>query len=107
MANSKAKKSAKKKDLKYAYRVRFHQWDEVHVEKLQILKSTKEGITYISEYSAEFTDVKRGPSHRWFQLRSKAKAFAKSILKSRIEFYEDLISKMAKQSKRLERTIPM
>lgn len=107
MGNSKTKKSSEKKELRFAYRVRFHQWDEVLIEKLQLLKVTKQSVTYITESNVEFTDVKNGPSHKWFPLRTKAIAFGKSVVKSRIEFYKNLISKMQTQSKRLKRSVPM
>lgn len=99
------KKSSRKKqqvETRYAYKVQWHQFNEVTIQRLQVLSMTKDKVTYINAHGSEFTGDRIGYSDRWFKSRKRAKAFATLKLQERIEFYEDVLAKLQAQVKKLK-----
>ena len=100
------KKSSKIKkpkiELMYAYKVQWHQFNEVRIQRLQVLSMTKNKVTYINAHGSEFTGDRIGYSDRWFKSRKRAKAFATKLLQDRIEFYEGVLSQLHAQVKKLK-----
>lgn len=88
----------------HAYRVAFHQWDQVTVTRYEVSSYSKVSVTYINEYGIEFTLDKKGVSYRWFKTKEKAKAFAVKKLNERIEHYSQLVFHLKSQAKRILKT---
>lgn len=98
---SRIKKAQVKSEARYAYIVRFHQYNEAEVKKHEVTKVTKTHVTYINDYGVEFTLEKRGASWRWFPNRKRAKAFAVRKLNERIEFYSSIVADLQNKIKQL------
>ena len=95
------KKSKSKEEAQHAYRVVYHQWDEVKVEKFKITAATKTHVTYINDYGVEFTIEKIGVSFRWFKTKKRANAFAVEKLKDRVSFYSDMVKRLERQIQKI------
>lgn len=96
-----SKKKSKSSKLRHAYRVSYHQWDQVQVEKFQITASTKTTVTYINAYGVEFTIEKKGVSFRWFKTKERANSFAVKRLNERVDFYGDVIKRLERQIQKI------
>lgn len=95
-------KQKPKTEIRFAYLVRWHQFNEVDIKRHEVVKITKKNITYINEAGIEFTLDRAGHSAQWFLTRNKAKAFARNKLKERVKFYEEVLTKLRSQIKKLQ-----
>lgn len=91
-----------KAETRFAYLVRWHQFNEVEIKRHEVLKITKKKVTYINEAGIEFTLDRVGYSAQWFLTRNKAKAFARSKLRERVQFYEEVLINLHSQIKKLK-----
>lgn len=89
-------------EIKHAYLVQWHQFNEVKIQRLQVLSMTKDKVTYINAFGSEFTGDRISYSFRWFKSRKRANAFATKMLQERIQFYEDVLSGLHAQVKKLK-----
>jgi hypothetical protein len=98
-AKIKEKSNAK---TRFAFLVRWQQFDRVDIDRYQVLKVTKTKITYLNEIGSEFTLERIGYSYRWFLKSKNAKAFARNKLKERIELHTGVIERIQSQIKSLK-----